>query len=132
MRHVRLGQTDLQVSAVAFGTGAFGGDWSAVHPEGSRTAIHRPWSWASTCSTRRRATAYAPSFKLRLALKDLRPVTETAMRPGQDLMLAAASRNWLEQADQAGASDHDFSAVVATILAAASSPSGTNGVTAKQ
>jgi 3-hydroxyisobutyrate dehydrogenase-like beta-hydroxyacid dehydrogenase len=73
---------------------------------------------------------YAPSFKLRLALKDLRLVTETPIRTGQDLVLAAASRNWLEQADQAGAGDLDFSAVVATILAAASSPNGTPGVAA--
>ena len=61
---------------------------------------------------------YPPSFKLRLALKDLRLVTETAVETGRDLPLAVASRNWLEQADRAGAGDLDFSAVVATILLA--------------
>lgn len=71
--------------------------------------------------------SYPPSFKLRHALKDLRLVTETPTRPGQDLELAAASRGWLERAAQAGADDLDYSAVVATILAAISSPSGTNG-----
>ena len=30
MRYVRLGQTDLKVSAVGFGTWAFGGDWGAA------------------------------------------------------------------------------------------------------
>jgi len=60
---------------------------------------------------------YPPSFKLTLALKDLRLVTETATRPGQDLKLAAAARAWLEQAAREGGSDLDFSAVVATILA---------------
>jgi 3-hydroxyisobutyrate dehydrogenase-like beta-hydroxyacid dehydrogenase len=75
---------------------------------------------------------YPPSFKLRLALKDLRLVTETAAEPGRDLALAAASRKWLEQADRAGAGDLDFSAVVATILAATSGPSSTNGESAKQ
>ena len=30
MRPVRLGQTELQVSAIAFGTWAFGGDWGAA------------------------------------------------------------------------------------------------------
>jgi 3-hydroxyisobutyrate dehydrogenase-like beta-hydroxyacid dehydrogenase len=63
--------------------------------------------------------SYPPSFKLRLAVKDLRLVTETAAGPGRDLPLAAAARDWLEQADRAGAGDLDFSAVVATILAAA-------------
>jgi hypothetical protein len=48
-------------------------------------------------------------------------------RRGQDLKLVAASRGWLERAVQAGAGDLDYSAVVATILDATSSPSGTNG-----
>jgi aryl-alcohol dehydrogenase-like predicted oxidoreductase len=41
VRHVRLGQTELQVSAVAFGTWAFGGDWGTVDAEDSRTTIQR-------------------------------------------------------------------------------------------
>jgi len=71
--------------------------------------------------------SYPPSFKLRLALKDLRLVTESPVRPGQDLKLAAASRSWLEEAAAAGAGDLDYSAVVATIVAALSGPSGTEG-----
>lgn len=63
---------------------------------------------------------YQPSFKLRHALKDLRLVTDTASGPGQDLAVAAAARGWLEQAATAGAEDLDFSAVVATIVAAIS------------
>ena len=71
--------------------------------------------------------SYPASFKLRHAFKDLRLVTQTPTRPGQDLKLAAASRGWLERALQAGAGDLDYSAVVATILDPTSSPSGTNG-----
>lgn len=67
---------------------------------------------------------YPPNFKLGLALKDLRLVTETPALSGRDLPVAAASRSWFEQADQAGAGDLDFSAVIATILAAAASPNG--------
>jgi 3-hydroxyisobutyrate dehydrogenase-like beta-hydroxyacid dehydrogenase len=59
---------------------------------------------------------YPPSFKLSLALKDMRLVTEAAGRAGRDLKLADASRAWLDEAAEAGASDLDFSAVVATIL----------------
>jgi aryl-alcohol dehydrogenase-like predicted oxidoreductase len=40
VRQVRLGQTDLQVSPVAFGTWAFGGDWGAADFQESRAAIH--------------------------------------------------------------------------------------------
>lgn len=43
-------------------------------------------------------------------------VTEAASRAGRDLKLADASRAWLDEAAEAGASDLDFSAVVATIL----------------
>jgi aryl-alcohol dehydrogenase-like predicted oxidoreductase len=41
MRHVRLGQTELQVSAVGSGTWAFGGDWGAADLEESKASIHR-------------------------------------------------------------------------------------------
>ena len=38
MRQVRLGQTELKVSAVAFGTWAFGGDWGTADLEESKAA----------------------------------------------------------------------------------------------
>lgn len=60
--------------------------------------------------------SYPPSFKLSLALKDMRLVTEAAVGAGRDLKLAEASRAWLDEAAEAGAGDLDFSAVVATIL----------------
>ena len=40
MRYVRLGKTELRVSAIAFGTWAFGGDWGAFDEAASRAAIH--------------------------------------------------------------------------------------------
>jgi 3-hydroxyisobutyrate dehydrogenase-like beta-hydroxyacid dehydrogenase len=59
---------------------------------------------------------YPPNFKLSLALKDVRLATKAASDAGQDLKLAEASREWLEEAEEAGQGDLDFSAVVATIL----------------
>jgi hypothetical protein len=41
MQYVRLGQTDLEVSTIAFGTWEFGGDWGAADLEDGRDAIHR-------------------------------------------------------------------------------------------
>jgi 3-hydroxyisobutyrate dehydrogenase-like beta-hydroxyacid dehydrogenase len=58
---------------------------------------------------------YPPSFKLSLALKDLRLVDELADRAGRHLAVASASRGWLEQAAKAGAGDLDYSAVITTI-----------------
>jgi aryl-alcohol dehydrogenase-like predicted oxidoreductase len=41
MRQVRLGRTELKVSAVALGTWSFGGDWGPADVEDSRAVIHR-------------------------------------------------------------------------------------------
>jgi 3-hydroxyisobutyrate dehydrogenase-like beta-hydroxyacid dehydrogenase len=60
---------------------------------------------------------YPPTFKLALALKDLRLVDEIADRAGRHLRVASAARAWLERAAQAGAGERDYSAVVATITA---------------
>jgi len=40
MRDVRLGQTDLKVSAIASGTWAFGGDWGAADLAVIRTTVN--------------------------------------------------------------------------------------------
>ena len=58
---------------------------------------------------------YPPSFKLSLALKDLRLVNQIADQTGRHLEVAPASRDWLERAADAGAGDLDYSAVVPTI-----------------
>jgi aryl-alcohol dehydrogenase-like predicted oxidoreductase len=39
VRRVRLGQTNLQVSAIAFGTWAFGGDWGAADLQEAKNTI---------------------------------------------------------------------------------------------
>lgn len=60
---------------------------------------------------------YPPNFRLSLALKDLRLITEIADRAGRHLTVAAATRDWLERAAQTGAGDLDYSAVIPTITA---------------
>lgn len=59
--------------------------------------------------------SYPPRFKLGLALKDLRLVTDAATRVGRELKVARAARAWFEEAAAAGASDLDYAAVVSTI-----------------
>jgi 3-hydroxyisobutyrate dehydrogenase-like beta-hydroxyacid dehydrogenase len=60
---------------------------------------------------------YPANFKLSLALKDLNLVVQIAGRSGRRLDLAEASRDWLQQAAEAGAGDLDYSAVIPTITA---------------
>lgn len=56
--------------------------------------------------------AYPPNFRLALAVKDARLVTEAAEC---DLRLARAARSWFEEADAAGLGEMDYSAVVAHV-----------------
>jgi 3-hydroxyisobutyrate dehydrogenase-like beta-hydroxyacid dehydrogenase len=58
---------------------------------------------------------YEPNFKLSLARKDLRLVTEEAGRAGVAMRVAAAARAWMEGADNAHLGDMDYSAVIAYI-----------------
>jgi 3-hydroxyisobutyrate dehydrogenase-like beta-hydroxyacid dehydrogenase len=60
--------------------------------------------------------SYPARFKLSLALKDLRLVTETAAEAGRQLNVAAASRDWFQEAVDAGLGGLDYSAVIATIM----------------
>ena len=41
MEYTRLGQTDLHVSKLAFGTWAFGGEWGPVDVENGKAAIRK-------------------------------------------------------------------------------------------
>ena len=41
MEHTRLGETDLEVSRICFGTWQFGGDWGSIEREDARAAVRR-------------------------------------------------------------------------------------------
>jgi len=64
------------------------------------------------------SSVYPPRFKLSLAAKDLRLVTEAAASADRDLRVARAARSWLEDADRDGLGELDYSAVTAHIRGA--------------
>jgi 3-hydroxyisobutyrate dehydrogenase/2-hydroxy-3-oxopropionate reductase len=68
-------------------------------------------------SKRTRVTSgrYPPNFKLRLAVKDMDLVHETATRLGLELRVAEAARSWFHDAAARGLGEMDYSAVVALI-----------------
>src|SRR2546421_10675973 len=41
MRYVKLGNTNLDVSKIGFGTWSFGGEWGRFDPEEATATIHR-------------------------------------------------------------------------------------------
>jgi 3-hydroxyisobutyrate dehydrogenase-like beta-hydroxyacid dehydrogenase len=61
---------------------------------------------------------YEPQFKLRLALKDMDLVHDTATRLGLELRVAEAARSWFQDAAARGLGEMDYSAVVALITGA--------------
>jgi 3-hydroxyisobutyrate dehydrogenase len=58
---------------------------------------------------------FPPKFKLALARKDLRLVTDAAREAGVELRVAPEAGRWLADADEAGLGELDYSAVVAHI-----------------
>jgi 3-hydroxyisobutyrate dehydrogenase-like beta-hydroxyacid dehydrogenase len=58
---------------------------------------------------------YPPNFKLRLAVKDVDLVHDTATRLGLELRVAEAARSWLKDAERKGLGEMDYSAVIALI-----------------
>jgi 3-hydroxyisobutyrate dehydrogenase-like beta-hydroxyacid dehydrogenase len=75
---------------------------------------------AGAQSDRRRSaiesSEYPRRFSLRLGVKDATLVTDAAREAGVDVRLADAARRWLEDADAAGFSERDYSAVIAYIV----------------
>jgi 3-hydroxyisobutyrate dehydrogenase-like beta-hydroxyacid dehydrogenase len=63
------------------------------------------------------AGRYPARFPLALARKDAELVMQAAAAAGVDLRLARAAQSWLQDAAHAGWADHDYTAVLAQILA---------------
>jgi len=70
------------------------------------------------------ASAYPPSFKLELAVKDMELMDRVVRDAGVELPAADAARLWMAAAMADGAGDQDFSVVAATIADRARHPDG--------
>jgi 3-hydroxyisobutyrate dehydrogenase len=78
-------------------------------------------SLASQAERRREAFEsgeYPPRFTLSLARKDADLILEAAAASGIDVRLVEAARSWLAEAEEAGAADQDYSAVLTRIAGA--------------
>ena len=64
MRYVRLGKTDLEVSTIAFGTWAFGGEWGAFDEKDARDAIHHALDLGVTLFDTAQAYGFGRSERL--------------------------------------------------------------------
>jgi len=104
MRQVRLGQTELQVSAVAFGTWAFGGDWGAADLEESRTTIHRALELGINLFDTAQGYGFGAAERLlgealrqRARREDVVIATKGGLRMEGDTLFRDASASWLRK-----------------------------------
>jgi aryl-alcohol dehydrogenase-like predicted oxidoreductase len=102
MRTVRLGQTDLQVSAIAFGTWAFGGDWGAADVGDSTDAIQHAIELGINFFDTAQGYGFGAAERLladalwvRTRREDVIIATKGGLRMDGDRLLRDAGRQWL-------------------------------------
>jgi aryl-alcohol dehydrogenase-like predicted oxidoreductase len=102
MRQVRLGQTELKVSAVAFGTWAFGGDWGAAALEEGQATIHRALELGITLFDTAQGYGFGAAERVlgealrqRTRREDVVIATKGGLRMDGDTLLRDASAGWL-------------------------------------
>jgi len=102
MRYVRLGKTNLEVSAIAFGTWAFGGEWGAVDAADAKAAINRALDVGITLFDTAQAYGFGASEALlsdalwgRVSRDDVVVATKGGLRMQGGELLRDASARWL-------------------------------------
>jgi aryl-alcohol dehydrogenase-like predicted oxidoreductase len=104
MRQVRLGQTDLQVSVIGFGTWAFGGDWGAPDVQETKDAIHHARDLGINLFDTAQGYGFGAAEQLlgqalreRTRREDVVIATKGGLRMDGDRLLRDASKDWLRQ-----------------------------------
>src|SRR3989454_7390047 len=104
MRYVRLGKTELAVSAIAFGTWAFGGDWGSFDAHESKAAIHHALDLGVTFFDTAQAYGFGVSERLladalweRARRDEVIVATKGGLRMEGQTLLRDASGRWLRQ-----------------------------------
>jgi aryl-alcohol dehydrogenase-like predicted oxidoreductase len=102
MRQVRLGQTELHVSAIAFGTWAFGGDWGAADVQESTATIQRALELGITLFDTAQGYGFGAAERLlgealrgRARREEVVIATKGGLRMEGDTLLRDASASWL-------------------------------------
>jgi aryl-alcohol dehydrogenase-like predicted oxidoreductase len=104
MRYVRLGKTDLQVSAIAFGTWSFGGDWGAFDRGDATNTVIRALDLGITFFDTAQAYGFGASERLladalwpRVRRDTVVIATKGGLRKDGNVVLRDASARWLRE-----------------------------------
>jgi len=104
MRYVRLGKTDLDVSAIAFGTWAFGGEWGSFDEDEAKGAIHHALDLGVTFFDTAQAYGFGVSERVladalweRVRRDDVIVATKGGLRSEGHTVLRDAGAPWLRE-----------------------------------
>jgi len=102
MRYVRLGKTELEVSAISFGTWAFGGEWGAFDKNEAIASIHRALDLGITLFDTAQAYGFGVSERLlgeALGTRrdDVIVATKGGLRMEADRLVRDDGRDWLRR-----------------------------------
>jgi aryl-alcohol dehydrogenase-like predicted oxidoreductase len=108
MRYVRLGRTDLQVSAIAFGTWSFGGDWGAFDADEAKKTVGRALDLGITFFDTAQAYGFGASERLladalwsRVKRDSVVVATKGGLRKEGNTLHRDASAGWLREGVEA-------------------------------
>jgi aryl-alcohol dehydrogenase-like predicted oxidoreductase len=108
MQYVRLGRTDLQVSAIAFGTWSFGGDWGAFDADEAKTTVGRALDLGITFFDTAQAYGFGTSERLladalwsRVKRDSVVVATKGGLRKEGNTLHRDASAGWLREGVEA-------------------------------
>jgi aryl-alcohol dehydrogenase-like predicted oxidoreductase len=104
MRQICLGSTGLEVSAIAFGTWAFGGEWGAVDIEESTAVIHKALDLGITLFDTAQGYGFGAAERLlagalrqRVKREDVVIATKGGLRMDGDTLVRDTSASWLRE-----------------------------------
>jgi aryl-alcohol dehydrogenase-like predicted oxidoreductase len=108
MRQVRLGKTDLEVSAIAFGTWSFGGDWGAFDADEAKKTVGRALDLGITFFDTAQAYGFGASERLladalwsRVGRDHVIVATKGGLRKEGNTLHRDASARWLREGVEA-------------------------------
>lgn len=104
MRYVRLGKTEMQVSILALGTWAFGGEWGSFDEDEAKAAIHAAFDQGVTLFDTAQGYGFGASERLlaaalweRVKRDEVIVATKGGLRKEGDNLLRDLSASWLRQ-----------------------------------
>jgi aryl-alcohol dehydrogenase-like predicted oxidoreductase len=102
MRYVRLGKTDLKVSAIAFGSWSLGGDWGAFDENAAKDTIHHALDLGITLFDTAQAYGFGESERLlsdalwsKVRRDEVIVATKGGLRKEGNVLQRDASARWL-------------------------------------